>query len=153
MTSVKITRDFIEWDNDLLSVKVEDIDHQHQQLIDIINQLCKAILTRTAPQEIPEILENLEMYTVAHFSTEEALMRIFGYQEYEKHKLQHDELVSQLQSVRLKLAQGEHHVNSDLLLYLKDWLVQHIMRSDKQLGSFLEKQGIGKNKPWYKRIF
>lgn len=144
---------FIPWNNQL-SVKVEEIDKQHQELIQIINQLYDTMIQRRGTEQIPEILERLEMYTVSHFSTEEALMRIFGYPEYQKHKEQHNQLVRELQHIRQNITDGEfHHVNSELLIYLRNWLLQHIMKADQHLGIYLEKQGIGKNKPWYKRFF
>ncbi|UJF23654.1 bacteriohemerythrin [Suttonella sp. R2A3] len=147
-----LPRTFIEWD-DRFSIKVEDIDYQHQELVNIMNRLYQAIVDRTAQSEGPKILDDLKIYTIAHFSVEESLMRIFGYEDYEVHKEQHRQLVEELQEVMLRVEAGEHHINSDLLIYLRKWLVNHIMHTDVKLGRFLIEQGIGKNKPWYKRIF
>lgn len=147
-----LPRNFIEWD-DRLSIKVEDIDHQHQELVNIMNRLYQSIVDRTTEVEGPKILDDLKIYTIAHFSVEESLMRIFGYEGYGEHKAQHKQLVEELQEVMLRVEAGEHHINSDLLIYLRKWLINHIMHTDAKLGEFLCHQGIGKNKPWYKRIF
>lgn len=97
---------FFEWDDETMSVLVDDIDHQHQELLEIVNRLHQSIMKRTSREEGPEILQHLEMYTVAHFATEESLMRIFEYPDYPAHKAQHERLVNELKVVMVKLAEG-----------------------------------------------
>lgn len=145
---------YVEW-SDSLNVNVEEIDHQHQHLVDLINELYRSIINKTTKDKGPIILEELKIYVIAHFTVEESLMRIFGYPKdaYEFHKREHDLLVLEVKDVILKVNAGSHNINSDLLIFLKRWLIEHICKTDVLLGEFLVTKGIGKNKTWLQRIF
>ena len=71
---------------------LDEIDEQHQALVDIINRIWQSIILRSDKQAIFSLIAELEKYTLAHFAAEETLMRITDYPRFEKHK--HEGLVS-----------------------------------------------------------
>lgn len=68
----------ITW-NDTLSVGVNEIDLQHQKLVQLINGLHEHMLKGGAHDIMQKVLDRVIQYTVMHFQTEAALMARHGY--------------------------------------------------------------------------
>ncbi|MGA2071741.1 MAG: hemerythrin domain-containing protein, partial [Sedimentisphaerales bacterium] len=64
---------------DEYSVGVEKIDHQHQHLFEIINKLIERPVSSDDSGLVSDILSEMVNYAREHFSTEEMLMRQYGY--------------------------------------------------------------------------
>ena len=149
-------RDIITW-SDELSVGIEEIDAQHKGLVEMLNRLYKnAVETKSDIETVKDILNQLVQYTVIHFATEESLFRIFNYPDTEAHTKQHDELKEQVTKIVDKVEKGEQTVNMELIHFLRKWLQNHIMRSDKKFAPFLSEKGIQLSKPhksWAAKVF
>ncbi|MCK5720041.1 MAG: hemerythrin family protein [Thiomargarita sp.] len=147
---------FFEW-NEEISVGIQEIDEQHKQLINIINRLYHSIIRQDINKEVvKEILNELVEYTIIHFAVEESLFRIFSYPDYEKHKQQHTELTQQVMDINYKIQNETEELSLELMAFLRKWLKNHIMVSDKRYAPFLIKQGINptwKKKSWIGKIW
>jgi len=146
---------FFEW-SDELSVGVTEIDDQHKQLINIINELNEAINGGWAKEARKSIIAKLVEYTRVHFTTEESVMSIAGYPGVEDHKKKHHDLILSVQEHIKKYEQDPNASNYDLLFFLRKWLTEHIMKTDKQLATYLlEKEGKtgGAKKSWFRKLF
>jgi hemerythrin-like metal-binding protein len=76
-------------------------------------------------------------YTVSHFSTEERFMQGARYPEYSLYKRQHEELTRQVLQIKAQV-DGDSPVNTiEVMNFLKNWLVNHILGSDKKLGQYI----------------
>jgi len=113
-----------------LATQIDDIDEQHKRLINIYNQLHGALCTGQGPEVMGHILESLVEYTATHFEFEEALFSHSDYPDTEKHKDQHATLLAQLDSLKARHAGGNPEVMADILAFLRNWLLNHIMGSD-----------------------
>jgi len=125
-TSQKI---LMAW-SDQLSVGIQEIDDQHKVLIDFLNQLHNAILHHHGADACGQIMDKLCEYTKIHFAVEESILRILDYPDYEDHKNHHENLLSQVRSLRLKMQTEDHSISFELLHFLKKWLTIHIMEED-----------------------
>ena len=134
---------FVEWSNEL-SVGIEEIDEQHKVLVNLVNRLFDETVVHQAGTSavMEEILHELIEYTVIHFAVEESLFRIFHYPATETHTRHHDELKAQVLDIQKKVKQGEASVNTELLMFLKRWLTNHILQEDKLYAPFLLSQGV-----------
>jgi hemerythrin len=132
---------FIEWSNEL-SVGIEEIDAQHQVLVDLLNQVHEAIQQRHTAEVTNDIIDRLEEYTRVHFAVEESLMRILHYPDYERHKEEHEKLIAQLGELRAKLEGGKTSISFELAHFLKIWLTKHIMEVDQRYVAHFLAQGI-----------
>ena len=132
---------FVEWSNEL-SVGIEEIDAQHQVLVDLLNQIHEAIQQRHGAEVTQHIVLKLDEYTRVHFAVEESLMRILHYPDYERHKQEHDKLIDQLTELKGRLVAGKASVSFELAHFLKVWLTKHIMESDKRYTPYFLSQGI-----------
>lgn len=148
-------KNFVEWTNEL-SVGIQEIDEQHKILIDLINRLFDEIIKGGNAEKVQEILDELVQYTIVHFSFEEALFRIFDYPDTQIHARHHVDLKHQVFELQEKVKSGGATVNTDLLLFLKKWLQNHILSEDKKYAPYLLKQGVKSTwdkKTWIGKIW
>ena len=87
------------------------------------------------------MLDELLDYTHYHFNTEEMLMADHQYPFSEIHKRQHDEFTVRIQEFRNDFCQGKAQTFK-ILCFLFNWLIEHILVSDKELGRYLNSKGI-----------
>lgn len=139
--SMRSAEDLVEWSEEL-SVGIEEIDSQHRVLVDLLNDLHRAIVEHHGSEASQRILAELLEYTRIHFAVEESLMRILGYPDYEEHKHHHELLLNEVHTLSQKLAEGKKSVNFELLHFLKMWLTKHIMEEDRQYTSHFISRGV-----------
>lgn len=129
-----------EW-NEMFSVNVESIDSQHKVLINYVNQLHDAMMEGKAQAEVAPILDGLVSYTASHFKHEEDMFQQYNYSDTQEHKKIHAELVAQVLEFKAKFTEGEVTLSSDLMEFLKEWLMNHIMQEDKKYVDCLVSNG------------
>ncbi len=140
----------ISWD-DAYSVDIQEIDEQHKMLIEYMNELYIAMANKSNRDLIGEVLDKLVSYTKIHFSVEETMMRVFHYEGYEEHKAIHDKIVERVLEFQSQYHSGNDKVGMDLLMFLKDWLFDHINKVDKQYVKTFHKSGV--QKTWLKKFW
>ena len=131
----------IDW-NDDFSVKVKSIDQQHKKLLGLINDLHSAMKQGKGKNAVNKIVHEVIVYTQIHFSHEEDLMKKLAYPDYLKHKAQHDALVKQVTDIEENLNAGKVVLSQDVLTFLKKWLIEHILDSDKNYSAYFNSNGI-----------
>ena len=131
----------ISWTNDL-SVGVAKIDEQHKALVSLINELNSAMRQRRSEEVLAGVLDRLKQYTVKHFATEEEFFDRYGYAEAPAHKKAHRDLVEKVLAFEQELKSGRAKVTMEIMRFLKEWLVGHIMGTDKRYGPFLNGKGV-----------
>jgi len=132
---------YLEW-NDTFSVHVQELDEHHQRIIEMINGLRNILEQDTADAEVVAVVHNLIDYASTHFRTEERYMMQFGFAESESHEAEHDRFIEQVLVYQERLNRGEKVILAELLRFLKDWLVQHILGTDKQYSQFFNDKGL-----------
>jgi len=126
--------------SDQFSIGHNLIDSQHKEMVLIFNRLHSSYnLGRDRPQSL-EILLELASHTVKHFATEEELMLRYGYPHTQNHKAEHDKLIDELIEVKGKIEKKQLALSVELLQFLKNWLMKHILHADQELGIFLKAQ-------------
>ncbi len=150
-----MAKSFVEW-TDNLSVGIQEIDEQHKVLINLINRLFNETIVNQASSNVTEqVLQELVEYTLVHFAVEESLFRIFDYPGIEAHMAIHAGLKTQVIELQKKVREGQE-VNTDLLMFLKKWLTNHILQEDQRYAPFLISQGVKSSwakKSWLGRIW
>jgi hemerythrin-like metal-binding protein len=132
---------FFEW-GEKYSVNIKAIDDQHKKLIDILNNLFDSMKVGKAKDIMGKVLYELVDYTIYHFKTEEDLFRKYGYPELNRHKKEHDELTKQATELKNSFDKGETIITVEVMNFLKDWLNNHIIGTDKKYGPFLNSKGV-----------
>jgi hemerythrin len=131
----------INWSSNL-SVKIDKIDNQHKKLISMINELHDAMKAGQANDIIGKILNDLINYTAEHFKTEEDLMIKFKYPDYNQHKIEHTKFVQEVNNIKKDLEAQKMMLSLKVMNFLKDWLSNHIMKSDQKYSNFFNTNGV-----------
>lgn len=132
---------YIDW-TDNLNTGITLIDEQHRKLIGIINDLHTAMKAGQSKNILDEILSRLLEYTKYHFSAEEKLMDQYSYPEGVAHKKKHSDMAADV-AVMIKKNETGGPANSVMVLtFLKEWLTNHILKTDKAFGAFLQSKGV-----------
>ncbi len=131
----------IKW-NSQYSVGIPQIDEEHKKLVNILNKLCAAVKSAEADNTVKTVIDELLDYTAYHFKTEEELLKKHNYPDYENHKASHDKFTKNILEYKQQYALVKQYSASPVLEYLKNWLITHILATDKEYSDFLVKQGV-----------
>jgi hemerythrin len=129
------------WDDSYI-VGVAEIDRQHKALMDMANELKYELDGKRSMKTDRRILKGLIDYTATHFSYEEQLVDQTGYIESDDHKQLHRKLVEDVLTYNDRIEQGDEKVLGELMSFIKSWLIEHIQKTDKKLGAYLQKTGL-----------
>jgi hemerythrin len=131
----------ITW-NDSLSVKVKEIDLQHQKLIDMINELNEAMKKGKGKESLAKIINGLVSYTATHFKQEERYFDKFGYPDTVNHKKEHVAFVQKVTDFKNGFEKNNLSVTVEVMNFLSDWLKNHIKGTDKKYSAFFNEKGL-----------
>jgi len=131
----------VKW-SEKYSVGIARIDGEHQKLIELVNELYSAMLGGQAKDVVGKTLDGLASYTVSHFVFEESLMKTHAYPEFQQHKEQHDKLVEQVKLLQADLRAGKPAVSKEVMAFLQQWLLGHILGVDKKYSAHLHAAGV-----------
>lgn len=132
----------LEW-NDKMLIGIDSVDAQHKQLVGMLNELYAGFRAGTAKSLVGPILSRLIDYTATHFQHEERFFDQTNYPESKHHKMEHANLVKKVLEVRARFeADKESVLTQDVMVFLRNWLVDHIMGTDKLYVSHLKSHGI-----------
>ncbi|QJB57102.1 bacteriohemerythrin [Pseudodesulfovibrio sp. zrk46] len=141
VAAVNTSDDLVSWTNKL-AMGIDSIDNQHKTLVKLINELNRAMRNKESASVIQRIVAGLKDYVVTHFAYEEKLFALHRYPETEEHKAIHTQFVEKVGDFELALQSGKAVVSIEVMNFLKDWLVEHIMGTDKQYVAFFKKRGV-----------
>jgi len=128
--------------NDSLMTGVPEIDEQHRILVHTFNEAGEKLCGETSREVLEAITQDLLGYALYHFETEELLMRDTGYEaeddaDARRHLAEHRDFSTQVLAVRDRLKAGIPIPPHELLVFLNNWLVNHIMHTDMRLAAFI----------------
>jgi hemerythrin-like metal-binding protein len=133
---------YIKW-RDSYEIGFKGVDEQHQQLVSILNELYEAQITGTSKIMIGETLDKVIDYTKYHFESEEKYMKEYNYLRFDEHHKQQRDLVEQAEKLKKDFSSNNLLLSLKTLDFLKDWLINHILGSDKDFGEFVREQETG----------
>jgi hemerythrin len=132
---------FFRW-TDKMSVKLQEIDQQHKQLVDILNELYQAFMDKEHKEKIGSIIEKMSDYTRYHFTTEEKYFASFGFYDMENHIKEHQDFKERVNEFVLKYYVHNSALTYDVMIFLKNWLRNHIMETDQKYIECFVKNGV-----------
>jgi len=127
----------MHWD-ERVSIGVPEIDRQHQILFSVINQLMG--LHEEGATDTFDILEQLTHYLNYHFHTEHTLMLGLDYPDFQEHSASHQNFIDRVLGFLDDYEHSKMPPPRDLLAFLHEWFIQHILQTDRRLGAFLQRQ-------------
>jgi len=123
----------LQW-KDSYSVGIAAVDHEHRELIDLINRLHDRYVAAGAAAAEP-FFGDLYKAISAHFALEEQLMRGWAYELLSEHKRDHERLLDEIRDIMDDAAaQG---AVGDLSARLEAWFSRHFQVHDAPLHKAL----------------
>ncbi|VAW13934.1 Hemerythrin domain protein [hydrothermal vent metagenome] len=133
----------LEW-KDSYSVGVEAVDHEHRELIDLINALHDEFTAGdgggSGRRDPLAIFGDIYKGISSHFALEEKFMREHGYDQLSDHKGDHERLLDELRDIMDDYNDGgddRQHASVELSEQLGTWFAQHFKIHDARLHSRL----------------
>lgn len=124
------------------SVSVKSIDEDHQKLFDLLNQLFDAMTKGKGKTIIPDIIKELESYSVYHFNCEELYFKATNYPDSVKHIQEHQYFKQKIADLKKDVEANKGMVAPDVLGFMSDWLKNHIAICDKAYEEHFKKYGV-----------
>jgi hemerythrin-like metal-binding protein len=156
---------FLEWTNKLI-LGVPVIDEQHLGMLTVLNRLAEVLQLKLSDCDCPipspmptgssgkavaapptldpcitHLLEEFAQLAHDHMKSEEALMSQHGYPGLVEHKREHTMLSAELNLFVRDIIQGTDSLDQKALCALKQWLIVHIVESDKAFVDYLNAPG------------
>jgi hemerythrin-like metal-binding protein len=123
----------IEWRREF-ETGIADVDHEHRQLVELINDLHRRLDKDADRAEVARFLGEVFARISAHFALEETIMRKHRYDEYQEHKEDHERLLDELRDIMDAHEAGAYtHYREALSGVVRDWFVNHFKTRDARL--------------------
>ncbi|MFC1693401.1 bacteriohemerythrin [Candidatus Latescibacterota bacterium] len=142
----KMRRTFAEWKEDY-KIGITEVDEQHISLVKLINDLHaglslngKVNRTATFKSAAKEAVE----YVKNHFNTEEKYMIQSKYPGLKEQQEMHKDFIIALISNVKSYEYNNMRAPVELLIFLKNWLLEHIAVEDKKIGQFIQQNNFDK---------
>ena len=116
------------------SIGNDELDKHHKTLFGIFNRLYNNCVLDDNGSSLEPIINELVSYTKYHFSAEEQYMRDVEYKNIDNHILEH-----KIFTDRILDFQNDNNVyhceqSKELIAYLGNWLLNHVMLEDKKIS-------------------
>ncbi len=126
----------LEWREEY-RIGVAEVDHEHQQLIALINELHRAIAGGASDAAVSDFLGELHAQIAAHFALEEKVMHARHYSAYPEHKQDHEQLLEQIRDIMDDFEREHRYDSSSLGAVLSAWFGGHFRTHDARLHAAL----------------
>lgn len=115
------------------SVGIESMDYEHQEMIRLINEIYEEMRERRDTESVEQFLGDILAAISAHFALEERLMRESGFEEYEAHKDDHEDLLDEIRDLMDAFHDDPDSGFGLLRERLSDWFERHFASFDARL--------------------
>jgi len=126
----------IEWKDEFL-VGVADVDHEHRELIRLINELHAAMSAENATLTVMDFLGEIYAQVSAHFALEEKIMRERHYDQYQEHKNDHERLLDELRDIMDDYEENTYFSDEEFASHVGRWFSEHFKTRDARLHKIL----------------
>lgn len=121
------------------SIGVYEIDAEHKIFLKTIKKIYNAFEKNIDKDIVRRLLEELFKYADFHFTSEENVMLMNNYPDYESHKKEHNELTQTLANT-LNFLDVDKINKKQLIDFLIQWFIEHTTSTDLELGKYLQKK-------------
>lgn len=112
------------------------MDTEHQVQVGLVRALCDAIRTGADAGRTREILDQAVEYSAVHFMSEQLLMRLCSYPDYDDHVLDHDHMMEVLRGVAAQQGEGHGSLALNEAQDVLGFLSRHIAVRDRRFTEY-----------------
>lgn len=128
----------LQW-KDRYSLGIEAVDHEHKDLINLINRLHEELMKNVSGEAAEAFFGDLLMHISAHFALEERIMLDRKYEYFSDHKKDHERLLDDLRDI-MDNAISDDGASADaetLAKCLDEWFSRHFETHDARFHGVL----------------
>jgi hemerythrin len=122
----------LQW-RDEFGVGIEDVDHEHRELIGLIKRLQEGLDEDADPEQKLEVLREIYAAIAAHFELEETIMQQAQYPALADHKEDHETLLDDLREIMVEVEDDGVLDQAQLTDDLDRWFSDHFKTHDAKL--------------------
>lgn len=126
----------IEW-KDSYSIGIDDVDHEHREMIGLINELHENLLVKPKTVDVSAFLGEIFRAISAHFALEERFMREHRYDQLPQHKNAHEALLDEIRDIMDGYEADPDGSLGKLSKQLDLWFTDHCKTHDARLHHML----------------
>lgn len=126
----------IEWKDDY-ATGIASVDHEHKELIELINTLHGQMQGEVSRVQVMEALGEIFAQISAHFALEEKIMQEKHYRAFAEHKLDHETLLDELLDIMDSVDDDGQFSADELSVDLDRWFSDHFRTHDAKLHKLL----------------
>lgn len=130
----------IEW-RDEFSIGLPDVDHEHREMIAMINSLHQSLGPVADVERIVAALGEIHARIAAHFALEEREMHRLDYIAFSDHKEDHERLLDDILDIMDSVCAPADYDPELLGRRLSRWFSEHFRTHDARLHRWL----VGRN--------
>ena len=130
----------LEWREEF-SIGIAEVDHEHRELIDLINEVHADALQGDGAEEIATALGEISVSIAAHFALEEKNMQQRAYAGYAAHKTDHERLLDDIAGIMDDVYATGRYDAAQLSARMLAWFGEHFRTHDAWLHGWLVEQG------------
>ena len=134
-------KNLIDW-RDEFKIGIEEIDFEHQELIDLINQCFNEALQKDSSMSVMYFLGEIFAKTTAHFESEERMMKELKYDQYQDHKDDHERLLDDVRDIMDEFRETTILNQKEFGDRLNHWFAEHFKTRDARLHKFLHQKDL-----------
>jgi hemerythrin-like metal-binding protein len=130
-----------------ISVHEAVIDLQHQRLLEQVNKLIDATLTKFDMEVLTQAVNFFDDYIKEHFRYEENYMLSVGYPEIGKHLEMHRDFIEHYGLFKKEVdVRGSPETLLKMETYIGNWWLNHIGKEDKKYAIYADNKIKSLNK-------
>ncbi len=114
-----------------------EAEREHEVQLGLLRELCKVAGGNGDPLVVSEILDRLISYSEAHFMSEELLMRLKSYDDYEDHVDDHVQMLDTLRGIAASHAAGESALVAGRAAETLEFIGKHIATRDRRFADYV----------------
>lgn len=115
------------------------IDDQHEELLNLCNQLLENFLLKAPQNEIHQSLELFTNHVLTHFEDEERLHSIMNYPDAENHSITHDLLVEKVMAFKQAFLDDKVNPSSFFTFVMDEVIMGHLLTEDVLYFPYVKK--------------
>jgi hemerythrin len=132
----------VEWNKGFL-LGIGEIDQHHEHLVQLFNTMYDEFTSNAPPETLGRVLHELVDYATYHFVTEERSMEELRYPALKDHKDDHKSFILKVTRLRKLFEKGDRGLSFETVVFLKNWITNHILGADVAFGKFLAERNDG----------
>ena len=134
-TETESEEELVQWCDQYI-LGMNDIDHQHKGIVDIINKIHRNVISGKSDQNlINNLLKELDQHLEHHFTYEEALYRETKYPELNQQILEHQLFSAQVKHLIAEFSNYFFDLRF-VLKFMSGGFIEHLQFSDKRFVEF-----------------